>query len=79
MGSHSLLQEIFLPRERHAFKTRADILIKLLMAFFADLEFLKILKFVWKYKRCQIAKAILRKKMKLEESGLLASDYTMKL
>ena len=35
--------------------------IKLQMAFFAGLE-QKILKFVWKHKKCQTVKAILRKK-----------------
>ena len=35
--------------------------IKLLVAFFTELE-LKISQFVWKQKRSQVAKAILRKK-----------------
>ena len=42
--------------------------IKLPMAFFTELE-QKIFQFVWKHKRSQIAKTILRKKTELEESG----------
>ena len=48
--------------------------IKLPMAFFADLE-QKVLKFVWKYKRPQIAKAILRKKNRAR--GIRLPDYRL--
>jgi len=38
----------------------------------------KISQFIWKHKRAQIAKTVLRK-MELEESTFLTSDYTTKL
>jgi len=49
--------------------------IKLLMAFFTELE-QKIVWFVWKYKRPQRVKAILRQK---NGAGSLTSNYNTKL
>ena len=54
--------------------------VKMPIAFFTELE-QKFLQFVWKHKRPQRAKVILRRKKKteLEELSSLTSDYTTKL
>ena len=52
--------------------------IKLPMAFSTELE-QKNSQFIWKHKRSQITKAVLRRRMELEESTFLTSDYTTKL
>ena len=52
--------------------------VNLPMAFFKELE-QKSSQFIWKHKRPWISKAVLKRRMELEESTFLTSDYTTRL
>ena len=75
VGRLNIVRLTILPNAIYRFNA---IPIKLPMAFFIELE-KKILQFIWKHKRPLITKAVLRRRMELEEFTFLTSDYPTEL